>query len=137
MDVVVLNNMRYIKNEEEEQSVNSEQNCLDSGSIISGQRITLRMIDHRELTEFNTLILNSYLFATVQLNLWESLFNLLTRKYSNLLKVDRQFMEQILKWVMKAQNYGVVLTSGNYFVYTLQEIAIPKPSMLNYYLLHS
>lgn len=93
--------------------------------------------DHRELTEFNTLILNSYLFATVQLNLWESLFNLLTRKYSNLLKVDRQFMEQILKWVMKAQNYGVVLTSGNYFVYTLQEIAIPKPSMLNYYLLHS
>lgn len=46
-------------------------------------------------------------------------------------------MEQILKWVMKAQNYGAVLTSENHFACTLQEMAIPKPSKLSYYLLHS
>lgn len=38
---------------------------------------------------------------------------------------------------MKAQDYGAVLTSGYHFVYTLQEMAISKPSMLSYYLLHS
>lgn len=40
-------------------------------------------------------------------------------------------MELILKWVMKAQNNGAVLTSGNHLVYTLQAMAIPKPSMLS------
>ena len=51
------------------------------------------------------------------LNLWESLFTLLARKYSNLLKVDKQFMEQIFKWIMKTQNYGAGLASRNHTVY--------------------
>lgn len=56
-----------------------------------------------------------------------------SKTHSKLVKVDKKFMEQILKWVMKAQNWGTVLTSGNHFVYTLQEMVIPKPSMLSYY----
>lgn len=37
----------------------------------------------------------------------------------------------------EAQNYGVVLTSGNHFLSTFQEMALHKLSMLSYYLLHS